>query len=84
MTHPVHTVMGHVIEIGEVLVHWRRERESGREVGEGMDGEVTEWVGEWTEWVGEENRQRKRQRVRREEERKVDTHTYQMVSQRQW
>ena len=31
MTHPVHTVMRHVVEIGEVLVHWRRERESGRE-----------------------------------------------------
>ena len=46
--------MGHVVEIGEVLVHWRRERKSGREVEEGMGGEVTEWV-------GEENRQRKRQ-----------------------
>jgi len=22
--------MGHVVEIGEVLIHWRRERKSGR------------------------------------------------------
>ena len=47
--------MGHVVEIGEVLIHWRKERESGR--GRWSKG----WVGEWTEWVGEENRQRKRQ-----------------------
>ena len=26
MTHPVHTVMRHVVKIGEVLLHWRRER----------------------------------------------------------
>ena len=30
MTHPVHTVMRHVVEIGEIFVHWRRERKSGR------------------------------------------------------
>ena len=27
MTHPVHTVMGHVVKICKVLIHWRRERE---------------------------------------------------------
>ena len=51
--------MGHVVEIGEVLVHCRRERDG--KVEEGMDGEVTEWVGEWTEWGGEESRWKKRQ-----------------------
>ena len=46
--------MGHVVEIGEVLIHWRRERgEWEGKVGEGMDGEVNEWVGgEWNEWGG--------------------------------
>ena len=66
--------MGHVVEIGEVLVHWRRERKSGREVEEGMGGEVTEWV-------GEENRQRKRQWMGGEEERERWTHTLNSFSE---
>ena len=31
MTHPVHTVMGHVVEVCDVFIHWRREKEMDTE-----------------------------------------------------
>ena len=58
--------MRHVVEIGEVLVHWRRERRVGWKGGGGMDVEVTEMGRRWG-WMG---------RRGGEEERKVDTHTH--------
>ena len=55
MTHPVHTVMGHVVEVCEVLIHWRRERWTPSERGKEIGGRR-----------GEESRQRRRQRKGRE------------------
>ena len=50
MTHPVHTVMRHVVEICEVLIHWRRERwtpsERGKEIGGGEQAEEKAEEGE--------------------------------------
>ena len=59
MTHPVHTVMRHVVEICEVLAHWRRERWTPSERGKEIGGRR-----------GEESRQRRRQRKGRERRRK--------------
>ena len=72
MTHPVHTVIGHVVEIGEVLIHWRRERESGR----GRWGKG--WMGRRGEQAEEETMSERKRRGGRW------THTYQRVSQMQW
>ena len=51
MTHPVHKVMGHVIKICVVLIHWRRGTLSysvrmgsvRMGVGWGVGSEVVEW-----------------------------------------
>ena len=42
MTHPVHKVMGHVIKICVVLIHWKREERDLE-----LECEDGEWDGGW-------------------------------------